>query len=38
MSGPPALRWTDKAVSAERTRDILLGGFSGRLGTVGADG
>lgn len=38
MSGPPALRRADKAMSEERTRDILLGGFSGRLGTVGSDG
>ena len=37
MSGPP-LRRTDRAVSAERAHEILLGGFSGRLGTVGPDG
>jgi nitroimidazol reductase NimA-like FMN-containing flavoprotein (pyridoxamine 5'-phosphate oxidase superfamily) len=38
VSGPPPLRRTDKAVSEERARDTLLGGFSGRLGTVGPDG
>ena len=38
MSGPPALRRTDKALSEERARETLLGGFSGRLGTVGVDG
>ena len=38
MSGPRPLRRTDKAVSEERARETLLAGFSGRLGTVGADG
>ncbi len=38
MSGPPPLRRTDKAVSEERARETLVGGFSGRLGTVGVDG
>ncbi len=38
MSGPPQLRRTDKAVPDERAREMLAGGFSGRLGTVGADG
>ena len=37
MSGPP-LRRTDRAVSAERAQEVLVGGFSGRLATVGADG
>ena len=37
MSGPP-LRRTDRAVPAERAQEMLLGGFSGRLGTVGVDG
>ena len=37
MSGPP-LRRADRAVSPGRAREILAGGFSGRLATVGGDG
>jgi nitroimidazol reductase NimA-like FMN-containing flavoprotein (pyridoxamine 5'-phosphate oxidase superfamily) len=38
VSGPPKLRRTDKSMPEERAREVLAGGFSGRLGTVGADG
>lgn len=38
MSAPPPVRRADKAMSDERARELLAGGYSGRLATVGADG
>ncbi len=38
MSGPPQVRRVDKLMPEERARQMLAGGFCGRLATVGADG
>lgn len=37
-SPPPLLRRADRLMSPERALEMLAGGFSGRLSTVGADG
>lgn len=38
MSSPPAVRRTDKVMSADRIEQLLSTGYSGHLGTVGPDG
>ena len=38
MSNAPQVRRTDKLMSDERVREIVLCGYSGRLATVGPDG
>ncbi|HZQ36327.1 MAG TPA: pyridoxamine 5'-phosphate oxidase family protein [Dehalococcoidia bacterium] len=38
MSSPPAMRRGEKAMTPEQVEELLRHGFSGRLGTVGADG
>jgi len=38
MSGPRDVRRADKVIPEARARDLLAGGFAGRLGTVGPDG
>lgn len=38
MSASPAMRRTDKMMTAERAREALAKAFSGRLSTIGADG
>jgi nitroimidazol reductase NimA-like FMN-containing flavoprotein (pyridoxamine 5'-phosphate oxidase superfamily) len=38
MSSPPQVRRTDRMMSAERARAVLLAGKCGRLATVGSDG
>jgi uncharacterized protein len=38
MSGSPQVRRVDKLMTDDRAREMLAGGFCGRLGTVGVDG
>jgi uncharacterized protein len=38
MSQAPRMRRTDRTMDDARAREMLAGGFCGRLGTVGADG
>jgi nitroimidazol reductase NimA-like FMN-containing flavoprotein (pyridoxamine 5'-phosphate oxidase superfamily) len=38
MAASPSVRRVDKVMSAERTLEVLAGGYAGRLATVGPDG
>ena len=38
MSSPRSVRRADKVMSEAAAREMLAGGFAGRLGTVGPDG
>jgi nitroimidazol reductase NimA-like FMN-containing flavoprotein (pyridoxamine 5'-phosphate oxidase superfamily) len=38
MSSPRDVRRADKVMTGARAREMLAGGFAGRLGTVGPDG